>query len=369
MSRVINKLCTFLGISKLPDYNREFAKYADSVNPLKIVRHTIISINPIDYLTMSFGNSWASCHTIDKDNKRDMPNSYHGAYSSGTISYMLDNVSIVFYTVTAAYNGNEYYFEDKINRCMFHYGEDKLVQGRVYPQDNDSNENGIYKDIREIVQKVIADCEGATNYWITRKGVQEIGDYTRHGGTNYPDFRHYNNCCISFPKGKEINDIPITIGKKPICINCGDTHDCEENINCCDGGYECENCGDHIGEDDIYWVNGNRYCRECVTYCDCCEEYVLCDNASWIDSVDRYVCDDCLSEHYIYCEHCSEYYPDCETTYLDNYDISVCDSCLEDRYTECEECGEYFRNRDIIHDEETVRNYCHDCFEDMEVAE
>ena len=42
------------------------AKVGDAISPNKITRHTIISCNLVDYLTMSFGNSWASCHTIDK---------------------------------------------------------------------------------------------------------------------------------------------------------------------------------------------------------------------------------------------------------------------------------------------------------------
>ena len=321
---------------------------------------------------MSFGNSWASCHTIDKDNKRDMPNSYHGMYSSGTISYMLDQVSIVFYTVTAAYNGNEYYFEDKINRCMFHYGKDKLIQGRVYPQDNDSNENGIYKDIREIMQKIIADCEGTTNYWTTKKGVQEIGDYVNHGGTNYPDYRHYNNCCISFPKEKEINPTVMVIGHKPICVECGSEHWEEESINCCNTGCECESCGEHISDDDSYWVDGSRYCRDCVTYCEHCEEYVLPNNASWVDSVDAYICDNCIENNFVCCSRCGEYYPEDETSPLDHYEETVCDDCLSMYYTQCDECGDYFRRSDIIHDDVTQQNYCEDCydsFEDEEAAE
>ena len=120
MSRVMNKLLTYIGYNKLPDYNREFAKYADAINPLQIVRHTVLSVNPLDYLTMSFGNSWASCHTIDKTNKRHMPNSYEGMYSSGTVSYMLDKPSMVFYTVDAAYEGKDFWHEPKINRQMFH---------------------------------------------------------------------------------------------------------------------------------------------------------------------------------------------------------------------------------------------------------
>lgn len=105
MSRVVNKLLSYIGYDKLPAYNSAFAKYADALNPLQITRHTVLSVNPLDYLTMSFGNSWASCHTIDKENKRGMPNSYEGMYSSGTVSYMLDSPSMVFYTVDASYKG------------------------------------------------------------------------------------------------------------------------------------------------------------------------------------------------------------------------------------------------------------------------
>lgn len=119
-SRAIGKMCKKLGIDKHPDYNREYAKLCDAVNPLNIVRHTIISWNPVDYYTMSFGNSWASCHTIDKKNIRRGNENYSGCYSGGTISYMLDGVSVVFYTVDKQYDGEEFELQDKINRCMFH---------------------------------------------------------------------------------------------------------------------------------------------------------------------------------------------------------------------------------------------------------
>lgn len=365
MSRAINKLCTYLGINKLPDYNKEFAKYADSVNPLKIVRHTILSINPLDYLTMSFGNSWASCHTIDKENVRCMPNSYHGQYSSGTISYMLDKVSMVFYTVDAEYDGNEYYFEDKINRCMFHYGKDKLIQGRVYPQDNDNNGGGIYKDIREIVQRVLTTCLEIPNYWNTKRGIEYIGDYVETRGTHYPDYRNFNNCCISFPKDMEINECQIVIGHKPICVNCGYEHSDSENIDHCAGSrVTCENCGCTLDEDDAYIIGGEYYCSDCCYQCEHCDEYHTRDDVNWVEETDGWVCDCCLEYHYTRCEVCDDFHRDYNTTYLDNYCINVCDDCRDEHYTECDECGCYIRNRDINSDTEG-HNYCDDCWESI----
>ena len=209
-SRVINKICTYLGYNKLENYNKEFAKYADSLSPLKIRRHTILSINPLDYLTMSFGNSWSSCHTIDKTNQRCMPNGYEGQYSSGTISYMLDATSMVFYTVDATYDGQEYWNEPKINRQMFHYGEEKLIQSRLYPQSNDGCGED-YTPNRNIVQKIIADIYEFPNLWTIKKGSRAASEYIETKGTHYADYAHFSDCSLSRIKGSE-NENEIIVG-------------------------------------------------------------------------------------------------------------------------------------------------------------
>ena len=69
LARLLNKYCVMVGFDKEPDYNRRFAKLADSLNPITYTRHTVLSVNPVDYLMMSNGNTWASCHTIDVEVK------------------------------------------------------------------------------------------------------------------------------------------------------------------------------------------------------------------------------------------------------------------------------------------------------------
>lgn len=271
MSRVVNKLLSYIGYDKLPDYNRMFAKYADALNPLQITRHTVLSVNPLDYLTMSFGNSWASCHTIDKENKRGMPNSYEGMYSSGTVSYMLDSPSMVFYTVDASYDGNEFWNEPKINRQMFHWGEDKLIQGRLYPQDNDGN-NSVYTPYREIVQSIMSELFGFTNLWTASRGTGASAKYVVSEGTHYKDYECYDNCTLSRPKGNE-NENDITIGHDPICIDCGEEHDEQDNISCCANKLFCAHCGSRIDRDDVRWIDGEPYCIDCTFWCDRCKEY------------------------------------------------------------------------------------------------
>lgn len=364
-SRVINKICTYLGYNKSADYNREFAKYADSLSPLKITRHTILSINPLDYLTMSFGNSWSSCHTIDKRNKRHMPNGYEGQYSSGTVSYMLDATSMVFYTVDAAYDGQEYWNEPKINRQMFHYGEEKLIQSRLYPQSNDGCGED-YTPNRNIVQKIIADIYEFPNLWIIRKGCTPASEYVRTRGTHYPDYTHFSDCSISRLKGS-VNEEVITIGASPICIECGCTHDEGSNINCCAKEHQfCECCGCLIkDEDDEVWIDDSVYCRDCVSYCDLCGEYHRGEDY-YIRSDDIYVCEYCLDNYYYMCNDCGEYVHRDDAIYVDQEDFYICPDCYDMDYVTCSQCEEVLHRDGAEYLEDTDEYVCLNCYEELE---
>lgn len=359
MSRVVNKLLSYIGYDKLPDYNRMFAKYADALNPLQITRHTVLSVNPLDYLTMSFGNSWASCHTIDKENKRGMPNSYEGMYSSGTVSYMLDSPSMVFYTVDASYNGNNFWNEPKINRQMFHWGEDKLIQGRLYPQDNDDN-NSAYTPYREIVQSIMSELFGFTNLWTVSKGTGASAKYVFSEGTHYKDYECYDNCTLSRPKGSE-NENDITIGHYPICINCGEEHDTQDNISCCAKKVFCAHCGSEIDEDDVRRIDGEPYCIDCTFWCDCCNEYHVGEGTE----VRGYgtVCEDCL-EDFFHCEECGEYVTEYYANWVESEGAYFCNDCIEDNFAPCEQCGELHRYRNMR--EVARRMLCPDCAEEAE---
>lgn len=363
-SRLINKICVYLGISKLPNYNREYAKFADGLSPMVIKRHTILSVNPLDYLTMSFGNSWASCHTIDKNNKRNMPDNYSGCYSSGTISYMLDSASMVFYTVDAQYGGDDFWTQPKINRQMFHWGAEKLVQGRLYPQDND-DDNSAYAPYRNIVQQIISTIFDFPNLWTLSRGTEAASRYICSEGTHYKDYAHYSNCTLSKKSGNDNNKC-FTVGHAPICIECGSEHDTEENINCCAEGYFCEDCGRRItNEDDVYWVGDRPYCCDCVTYCDRCEEWERNEDATYIECEDRYVCSSCLEDYYTRCDECGEYFPSDDVTYVESAECDVCSNCLEYKFTRCDECGEYFENDDIRYDDDG-NALCDECYEEKE---
>lgn len=362
-SRVVNKMCKYLGYDKHPDYNREYAKFADALSPLKIKRHTVISLHPIDYLTMSFGNSWASCHTIDKQNKRGMPNSYEGQYSSGTMSYMLDPSSIVFYTVDQTYDGTEYYTQPKINRQMFHWGEQKLVQGRLYPQSCDSAPEE-YTPYRNIMQQIMSVIFDFPNLWSCHKGSDNASRYIISKGTHYKDYTYVENCTLSRIKGVE-NDNTFIVGATPICIECGCRHDITENIShCASSSRECYNCGCIVNEEDGYWIADEFYCDDCACSCQCCDDMCVVADMTYVNG-HGYICDDCLREHFGECEECGVYYHYDELTYVESEDAYYCEYCIERYFVRCGECGELIRKTWANEHPDTGALICDDCYEEL----
>lgn len=356
-SRTVNKICTYLGYDKHPDYNREFAKYADSLSPLTIRRHTVISLNPLDYLTMSFGNSWASCHTIDKQNRRGMPNSYSGAYSSGTMSYMLDPSSMVLYTVDPEYDGTDYWTQPKINRQMFHWGEEKLVQSRLYPQDNDGCKDA-YAPYRNIVQEVVAKIFDFPNLWSVNRGTEHASKYIESYGTHYKDYTHFSSCTLSRPRDS-VNEHCFEVGAEPICIQCGCRHETEDNISCCQNKVVCADCGREIDIGDAEEISGQYYCHDCCYYCSRCESYHRSEEY-WVECEDRYVCEYCRENHYARCVECEELFPQEDMTYLEGRDEYVCTDCRDEHYTQCDRCEEWFRDEDInCHGDQYL---CDECY-------
>ena len=361
-NKVIHKIFRYLRYDKHPDYNKEYAKYADSMSPMTIKRHTILSLNPIDYLKMSFGNSWASCHTIDQKNKREMPNSYQGAYCSGTISYMLDETSMVFYTVDADYDGDEFYDEPKITRQMFHWEKPCLIQGRLYPQDNDCDSD-LYSQYRAVVQEIIAKIYEIPNLWSLQKGTGKITPHVWSEGTHYRDYGYYGNCTISTSKIVKENDIStfkMTIGHSPICIYCGKTHNIAENISCC-GEYRCSGCGELIDEDDVMWIDNEPYCRDCIRYCDHCQEYHRSEE-HYISSSEECVCDECYNDYYSECDCCGEIYLNTELSEVEGE--MVCRDCYDENVGSCSECGDtYFINH--MHSLPNGDLVCDDCYDNL----
>lgn len=374
LTKVIQKICKILDIDKVKriekdrngndkDYgfNYQYAKLADAINPMKYKRITVISVNPMDYWGMSFGNTWASCHTIDKKNKRGVKgNHYNGCYSSGTESYMLDESSVIFYTVREDYEGNEYWKQDKYQRVVFCVNKEGnlLVESRVYPDGRDGGDSSLAKQFREVMQKVVSDIFEEPNYWNCKKDTDIIRRLTETTGTHYTDYLQYSDCTISEKKDSLKKYPKIRIGHYPICPYCGEEHDREDTIICegCDEEtYTCEYCGERVREDEAIFVGDDGHCY-CCQECARRDGYEYCtDTSEYEREDDVYYCTDDGQyhdeEHSFYESYLQEYRsgnPEIETEDGESFESE--DNALASGYRE-DRNGYWWKLEDLVYDE------------------
>lgn len=394
ISRILGKICSDLGLENVKEiredlyndnntgelrirkkdygWNYQRAMMGDAINPFKIKRHTVISVNFIDFLTMSFGHNWASCHTIDVHNERGADNGYHGEYCAGTLSYAKDPSSIIFYTVDEKYNGTEFELQDKMQRAVFAIGGDKMYQGRVYPDGRDGGDLSLAAQFRNVMQKVIADCLDVPNLWMVKKGTTPCTDWLFNmGGFAYHDWNSCSDSSMSFLKVDDrINgEEYIKINAVPNCLCCGEELDTLRDLLCnsCGEIEECNCCGRRFNaENGIFTAGGTPFCcpecaeQEGYRWCFDDEEWHHEDNCYYDDyrgeffhDTDEMVeVDDCCYHDsdnaeragYQYCENIGEWHSE--------------EDCYRDDYT-----GEYFYP---TCDSVTIDEYCYSCEENAE---
>lgn len=234
-SRAFGRACDILGINKLPKYEKVYAEYTNLVTDKKRKLNFVISLNPLDFLKMSFGVSWTSCHTIDKQNRRKSKgDTYSGGYCGGTLSYMLDSTSIVTYVVpinekNGVSSTKRPDMWDKIYRNMFHLQGKQMIQGRIYPQGKDGATD-LYKVMRFAMQKAVCEMYGieyidsgcGNDTWILKGRTYGNSSYYNSTGVHYPDYARYEDPNLSYMRNCE-NNLPINIGHDGIDLASGET--------------------------------------------------------------------------------------------------------------------------------------------------
>lgn len=226
-SRAFNTVCKYYGVDKFNPqtvqverdgvmiertvypYDKVFAQYSDLVSDLKRKMNFVISLNPLDYLTMSFGVNWISCHNIRS-----------GGWKGGCLSYMLDTTSMVTYVVENL--EAPIHKIPKVYRQMYHYDNNLFVQNRLYPQGNDGATD-LYKKFREIVIDEFSELLDVEGDWGCEIGHYVVSSHVYSTGRHYKDYNSNSSCSIFYPKEKENSVLThvMTIGHEGICLRCG----------------------------------------------------------------------------------------------------------------------------------------------------
>ena len=376
---------------------REFAVYSDALNPVMFKRKATFSVDPVDYLMMSHGNSWASCYWI---NQYD-PGSYEGCYSNGTWSYMGDKTCIIMSVVGNSVT-SDYAHAPKIYRqCVFFNGEDTIINSRVYPA-NDETCGNLRKEFRGYAQQFISELYNLGNNWNAKEtswdkcdeklfsfSEAELRDVLGKSDyfVGYTDPFYYN-LSVSINKASIVakeGKIPkkIVYGAKAYCPVCGDSwyggqssrYVCDR---CDEGGVQCAGCGNRFDEDDLHYCedSGDYRCEDCCTYCEHYGEYYAWDDdfedvhvrRSWGGYSTEYWSGRAVENDACRCEVCDELWRTDDMRWVEGEQEYYCPDCYEERVAECEDCC-------VEYDKENLHEYvdpdtgevmllCDDCYEE-----
>lgn len=355
------------------NFESRYAALSDACSPKEHKRILVLSLNIMDFLTMSDGNSWDSCHSIR----------HRGCYHGGTLSYALDNVTAILYTLPADtdISAGRLWEHGKINRQLFMFGDNLVIESRLYP---DCNKMDIRSAHHDLVSKLWSEFTHKEWYFVPGDNsvvTRFICNHERTTGNHYPDY-HYNQYNITALRTADFeNDEKINIGAISPDIVTGAINSNHEvltstassesydlryedvegyTINNIDNVvfyngevYNSEDCtwcnreAIYVPEDDAVYIDGDyyssEYAEENFVRCDHCGDYIEAEDVIECDG--DYYCESCADSVLSYCEHCGTYHH--ETIEVD--DTNLCDDCLETQTKVCHRCGErhlisYFRD-------------------------
>lgn len=386
-----------------PSFVERYTRWTESISERPATYMMTMSLNPADYILMSYGNSWSSCHIINPRIAKGSGD-YNGIHKAGTLDYMSDSSTVMVQTLDKRTSPEDAPLAPRIHRNVFYVKPEipAMVQSRFYPNNNETQVKELFM---AEVKSVLAEIYGGVGNWIVphRSRVYKVGD------KHYPDYQSYGSSAVCFTDDRYAPFLALEIrfdaGNTVHCLECGREYSGNPGMltcNRCDSGrpddeyVECSCCGDDVLEDEARHVDDECYCERCFdenfVYCSNCDAVVHRDS-SYCGADDMDYCEHCFDEMFYECQSCNatiwnedavsvcdEYY--CEhcadeisfichrcgdRVHNDNghelNDREYCDDCFGEVSFCCDECGEYFHNDEShsIGDKE----YCESCYEDL----
>jgi hypothetical protein len=200
------KISRILGQLVHKDYAHEIqTKYSMFLQKLKAKGRAVISIDPIDYLTMSANRSgWRSCHALD------------GEYRTGTLAYMIDPSTTICYVKTAqdivistTNNPSPYLdYSNKTWRQIALVDTSIAIQGRQYPSNSDNNATTISNMFVQLFKQ-----STGKEYCFTNTSCSTLNLYVENGDY-YDEKLWYNDFdANAFSKGNMVHELGLEIGE------------------------------------------------------------------------------------------------------------------------------------------------------------
>lgn len=299
-------------------------KVSQVLNTKTLYGNLVMSIHPMDYMTMSDNAyNWSSCMSWEE----------HGCYFVGSEEMMNSNNVICCYLES---NNNPLFcFKDKKNkknpeeypeyswtnkkfRQLFYVNKDIICSGKSYPYKDNKITETILTELRKLAKENM--------HWNYAFGPQDYYDMTRYDSDDY----FY------------LDDVLYEPGKKILFDTKAMYHDM---MNDGQYGYRCVR--NPVKKNKLISISGKVKCLCCGE--DPRQERDRWDRESYNDKIQntgQLVCEGCF-EDFFKCVCCQNAYDD--EKYLSNKKLievsgygTVCKTCYSDYLRICPCCGKYF---------------------------
>ncbi len=311
----------------------------DLKSSFKSPKKIILSIDPMDYLTVSGPNfDWTSCFRPGGD------------YQGSVFGLITSRNTMVAYVegdeCTYGQQGKKMF--KKTWRRYVTLAEDGFLLGKEYPIKRDYVSATLISFLKDFFKEETGlDVESRSLKYVD-VDVDFYNDYTDSTSVAY--------ICHS-------DEVTFYVDGGLYCPVCGDCHENYKHCACesCLGYVECYHCGEHYDECSMtHDENGHLYCESCaenyLNYCESCESEVSDDDFNHNFNM----CSTCMRDHTFHCEICGELELDCyDETLKDG--THVCRNCYEDADV-CDECGWRVGDGDLDHFPGSDEHLCPDCF-------
>ena len=303
-------------------------KHSIITDEKKLSGNLVLSIHPLDFMTMSDTNSWSSCMNWTRDGDG-------GCYHVGTIETMNSNNVICCYFESNA----KFYFGEKKNllnlkyeklsqpeedytwnhkywRQLFYVTKDIIVSGKSYPYAFDQMTKDILTHLRELAKENLN--------WTYSFGIEEYrdmihinGSYSMNRARNYINAGNAWKKNILFDTKGMYNDMLNDSETTYWCVRNKVKHtkiisySGKANCLCCGGSIISES--DYTAYNDRFDNTGRAVCETCIDdffRCDCCNSAKINDKLIQLYDKDKdktlRLCHNCVIEEYRICPCCGE---------------------------------------------------------------
>lgn len=253
-------------------------RYSLFLQTLKPQGQLQISIDPLDYLTMSDNFcSWISCHSFQD-----------GEYRGAPLSLMTDNSTIICYLKTdKPFNFNGVETSNKQWRVLIHFNKEApyIIFNKQYPFNNKYIMMALIKKLQKLLNSNFTDFNFRFNNVLATPKIKQalltISDVDEICCNDLMSLNPREDIKVIIPDSVvTLTQLsPTNIGEWPICPTCG------KNEIITQGSIQCDTC--HPFE----------YC------CNCGNKFHL---EELISMEEELYCDSCFDEQFTYCENCGE---------------------------------------------------------------